>query len=73
MRQEAQAGAQVVEVDRRASAVQQLAQVDRAARAPSVVVDEEDEYNEWLAEQETFAELAANEPTDNVEYAENSE
>ncbi|MEO1919907.1 MAG: cytochrome c oxidase subunit II [Paracoccaceae bacterium] len=38
-----------------------------------VVVDEKKEYNEWLAEQETYAKLVANERNDNVEYAQNSE
>ncbi|OUS07366.1 cytochrome-c oxidase [Rhodobacterales bacterium 52_120_T64] len=38
-----------------------------------VVVEEEGAYNEWLAEQETYAELAAKEHIDSVEYANNSE
>lgn len=38
-----------------------------------VVVEEEEAYNEWLAEQETFAELAAKEHNDSVDYAEISE
>lgn len=37
-----------------------------------VVVEEADEYNAWLAEQETYAELVANEVNNNVDYADNS-